>query len=70
MLITVSQTTFVTIMPQTEVVKYLGLHFDCRLNWKEHIAKKIDLKTEEINWMIGKKNRIHLQRINYSSTKQ
>ena len=29
-----------TIIPQTEVVKYLGLHFDCRLNWKEHTAKK------------------------------
>jgi len=27
-----------TIIPQTEVVKYLGLHFDCRFNWKEHIA--------------------------------
>jgi len=38
-----------TIIPQTEVVKYLGLHFDCRLNWKEHIARKrkqIDLKTK------------------------
>jgi len=29
-----------TIIPQTEVVKYLGLHFNCRLNWKEHSAKK------------------------------
>jgi hypothetical protein len=32
---------------QTEVVKYLGLHFDWRLNWKEHIVRKrkqIDLK--------------------------
>jgi hypothetical protein len=41
-----------TIIPHTEVVKYLGLHFDCRLNWKEHIAKKIkqiNLKTKEIN---------------------
>jgi hypothetical protein len=27
-----------TIVPQTEAVKYLGLHFDCRLNWKEHIT--------------------------------
>jgi len=36
-----------TIEPQTEVVKYLGLHFDCRLNWKEHIAKKNDLKTRD-----------------------
>ena len=47
-----------TIIPQTEAVKYLGLHFDCRSNWKEHIAKKrkqIDLKTKEIKWLIGKK---------------
>jgi hypothetical protein len=29
-----------TIKPQTEIVEYLGLHFDCRLNWKEHFAKK------------------------------
>jgi hypothetical protein len=29
-----------TIIPQTEAVKYLGLHRDCRLNWKEHIAKR------------------------------
>jgi hypothetical protein len=29
-----------TIILQTEAVKYLRLHFDCRLNWKEYIAKK------------------------------
>ena len=36
-----------TIIPQTEAVKYLGVHFDCRSNWKEHITRKrkqIDLK--------------------------
>jgi hypothetical protein len=36
-----------TTIPETEVVKYLGLHLDCRLNWKEHIAtkrKQIDYK--------------------------
>jgi len=36
-----------TTIPQTGVVKYLGLHFDCRLNWKGHNAikrKQIDLK--------------------------
>jgi hypothetical protein len=46
-----------TIIPQTEAAKYLGLHFNCRLNWKEHIAikrKQTDLKTKEINWLIGK----------------
>jgi len=40
-----------TIKPQTKAVKYLGLHFDCGLNWKEHIARKrmrIDLKIKEI----------------------
>ena len=61
-----------TIIPQIEVVKYLGLHFDCRLKWKEHITKKrkqIDLKTKEINWLIGK-NPIQLQKTNYSSTKR
>ena len=38
-----------TVIPQTEAVKYLGLHFGCRLNWKEHIARKrkqIYLKTK------------------------
>jgi len=38
-----------TIIPQTEAVKCLGLHFDCRLYWKEHFARKrkqIDLKTK------------------------
>jgi len=34
-----------TIIPQTEVVKYLGLHFDCRLHWKEQIAKKENKST-------------------------
>jgi hypothetical protein len=51
-----------TIIPQTEVVIYLGLHFDCRLNWKERFARKgkqIDLKTKEIKWLIGK-NLIYL----------
>jgi hypothetical protein len=39
-----------TIISKTEAVKYQGLHFDCRLNWKEHIARKrkqIDLKTRD-----------------------
>jgi hypothetical protein len=29
-----------TIIRQTEIVKYLGLHFDCRFNWKEHRQRK------------------------------
>ena len=34
-----------TVLPQVESVKYLGLHFDCKLNWKEHIIKKRRKKT-------------------------
>jgi hypothetical protein len=36
------------IIPQTETVKYLGLHFDKRLTWGEHVTKTsklLDLKT-------------------------
>ena len=38
--------------------------FHCRLNWKEHIAKKrkqIDLKTKEIKWVTGKKFPISIE---------
>jgi len=46
-----------TVVPQAETVKYLGLHFDKRLTWKNHVTtkrKQLDLKTREINWLIGK----------------
>ena len=46
-----------TAIPQAGTVKYLGLHFDKRLTWKNHIAKTrkhLDLKTHEIYWLIGK----------------
>jgi hypothetical protein len=29
-----------TVLPQVESVKYLGLHFDRKLNWKVHIKQK------------------------------
>jgi hypothetical protein len=40
-----------TIIPQTDTVKYLGLHFDKRLTWREHVIKTrkhLDLKTLEL----------------------
>jgi hypothetical protein len=46
-----------TVVPQAEMVKYLGLHFDKRLTWKNHVAtkrKQLDQKTREIYWLIGK----------------
>ena len=43
------------IIPQTEVVKYLGLQFDCRLNWKEHIARKKNRLKNERNQLVDRK---------------
>jgi len=42
-----------TTIPQTETVKYPGLHFDRQ-------KKKTDLKTKEINSLIEKNNPIYL----------
>jgi hypothetical protein len=44
-------------IPQAETVKYLGLHFDKRLNWKHHITQKgihLNLKTRELYWILGR----------------
>jgi hypothetical protein len=44
------------IIPQSETVKYLDLHFDKRLTWREHITKTrkhLELKTRELSWLIG-----------------
>jgi hypothetical protein len=46
-----------TDVPQVETVKYLGIHFERRLTWKFHVTskrKELDLKTREINWLIGR----------------
>ena len=48
----------------TGSVKYLGLYFDRRLNWKAHITKKrkqTDLKAKEINWLIGRKSNLSIE---------
>jgi hypothetical protein len=61
-----------TVIPETEEEKYLGLGLVFRLNWKEHIAKKIKqsyIKTKEINCLIGKKSHPSIEN-NYSSTKR
>jgi hypothetical protein len=53
-----------TVLPQVESVKYLGIHFDCKLNWKEHIAKKrkqTELKTKEMNWLTGRNSNLSLE---------
>jgi len=53
-----------TFLPRVESVKYLGLHFDRRLNWKAHINKKrkqTDLKAKEINWLTGRKSNLSIE---------
>jgi len=53
-----------TVVPQAETVKYLGLHFDKRLTWKNHVVtkrKQLDLKTREIYWLIGKHSPLSLE---------
>ena len=52
------------VIPHVEAVKYLGLHFDRRLTWKEHIAmkrKQFDHKTQEMKWLIGKNSPLSLE---------
>jgi hypothetical protein len=52
-----------TIIPQTKTVKYLGLHFDKRLTWREYVTKTrehLDLKTRELTWLIGKRSPLSL----------
>jgi len=52
-----------SIIPQPETVKYLGLHFDKRLTWREHVTKTrkhLDLKTRELFWLTGKRSPLSL----------
>ena len=53
-----------TDVPHAETVKYLGLHFDKSLTWKDHVQtkrKQLDIKTREINWLIGKHSPLSLE---------
>jgi hypothetical protein len=53
-----------TVVPQVETVKYLGLHFDRRLTWKDHVVTKrkhLDHKTREISWRIGTHSPLSLE---------
>lgn len=51
-------------LPQENTVKYLGMHIDRRLTWREHIKAKRDqanLKLRNINWLIGRQSTLSLE---------
>jgi hypothetical protein len=44
-------------IPSATTAKYLGLHLDTKLNWKERIVKKrkqMDLRYKELHWLLGR----------------
>ncbi|CAH1974993.1 unnamed protein product [Acanthoscelides obtectus] len=51
-------------IPQHASAKYLGFHMDDKINWKQHLSKKrkqIDLKSKELNWLIGRKSKLSIE---------
>ena len=50
-------------IPQTNEVKYLGIHLDRRLTWRQHITmkrKQLDHKLRSLYWLIGRKSQLSL----------
>jgi hypothetical protein len=53
-----------TDIPQAETAKYLGIRFDRRLTWKDHVLtkrKQLDHKTRDIKWRIGRHSPLSLE---------
>ena len=51
-------------IPESETVKYLGVHLDRRLTWKIHIKEKqkhLKLKTNKMHWLLGPRSELSLE---------
>jgi hypothetical protein len=52
------------VIPQKNTVRYLGIHLDDKLHWREHIQKnkqQIVIKINELNWLIGRKSNLSIE---------
>jgi hypothetical protein len=52
------------LIPESPSVKYLGMHMDGKLNWRENIAKKrkqIYLRFKQLYWILGRKSPLSLE---------
>jgi hypothetical protein len=49
-------------LPQSDDVKYLGIHLDRKRTWRNHISakRKLDLKLRKLYWIIERKSRLSL----------